>query len=458
MACYNSAPYLDHMLESILAQTYDNIELITVNGSSSDNTSEKLRSWVQAFKDRGYGMLNIEKPGSSLNDAVNEGFRHFTGDFVCIIDSDDYVSPEYTWALVRCLEDAPACGWAKCDAAVLIDDTMGQLISKNANRVSKPYITDDMIRFIARLDYLDGWTIMMRADYLKRCLPDLRLPDAVSHEIALIALLSANGSYAHIPRVLYYNLRHKGSGHDRYYSAIESAISSLDSCIYSFNKSLSYVDMEKDKRERYETAFSFRFLKKKFFLAHRLGHCDICDPFIKDLLLSLINNINMSAPENTLDNNSAFYCAPIACAALINIILSIPLSCSEDDLASIKEKGFIIYGAGSYCKFILPALKALDLEPIEIWDKSAAAGDSLNGYPLINPSDARPHSPILIMLSYDLTEDILRNQLRTIPRDAVYTTDEAESILIAAFVKKYMPDKAAELTYVGKERRQPAVN
>jgi glycosyltransferase len=81
--CYNNAKEMKSAIDSILGQTYAEIEYIIVDGGSTDGTQELVRSYgsrVSQF---------ISEPDKGLYDALNKGFRLATGDFVGLMHSDD---------------------------------------------------------------------------------------------------------------------------------------------------------------------------------------------------------------------------------------------------------------------------------------------------------------------------------------------------------------------------------
>lgn len=89
---YNSAATIRDTLESVLAQTYKDIEYLVVDGDSTDGTLEIIKEFEPKFKGR---MHWISEPDNGLYDAMNNGIRMATGDIVGIINSDDfYIHPD----------------------------------------------------------------------------------------------------------------------------------------------------------------------------------------------------------------------------------------------------------------------------------------------------------------------------------------------------------------------------
>lgn len=88
---YNVEPYLNRCVNSILAQTYKNIEIILVDDGSPDNCPKMCDNW--ASKDSRIKV--IHKVNGGLSDARNAGINIAKGDYLAFVDSDDWVSIDF---------------------------------------------------------------------------------------------------------------------------------------------------------------------------------------------------------------------------------------------------------------------------------------------------------------------------------------------------------------------------
>ena len=82
--CYNSAKTIENTIESVINQTYENIEYIIVDGLSTDNTLEI----VNKYKDKIVKVVSEKDKG--LYDAINKGIDLATGDIIANLNSDDF--------------------------------------------------------------------------------------------------------------------------------------------------------------------------------------------------------------------------------------------------------------------------------------------------------------------------------------------------------------------------------
>ena len=98
---YYVEKYLRHCLESILCQTYKNLEVIIVNDGSTDGS----RTICEEFADRDTRVKVINQLNSGLSGARNAGLELASGDFISFIDGDDFIHPQMLETLRNHLKD-----------------------------------------------------------------------------------------------------------------------------------------------------------------------------------------------------------------------------------------------------------------------------------------------------------------------------------------------------------------
>lgn len=90
---YNVEKYLNRCVESLLNQTYKNIEIILVNDASPDNSIAIMKEYEKKYPDIIkciYLTKNVRQGG-----ARNRGLKIAKGKFICFVDSDDWVDSDY---------------------------------------------------------------------------------------------------------------------------------------------------------------------------------------------------------------------------------------------------------------------------------------------------------------------------------------------------------------------------
>ena len=117
--CFNGEKVVHRMIESVLAQTYDNIEYILVNDGSTDRTEEVVLSYQEKFERRGYEFHYIKQENKGLGGAINAGLKVFKGDYLCWADADDFFVPSSVEKRVLWMETHPDYGVITSDAYIV---------------------------------------------------------------------------------------------------------------------------------------------------------------------------------------------------------------------------------------------------------------------------------------------------------------------------------------------------
>lgn len=108
---YNTSKHLPRCLNSIINQTYKNLEIICINDGSTDNSANVLKQYAK--KDPRIKIITQKNQG--LSAARNTGLKHTTGEFVTFIDSDDEIAPqmvkELLTAILKTNSDITICSF-----------------------------------------------------------------------------------------------------------------------------------------------------------------------------------------------------------------------------------------------------------------------------------------------------------------------------------------------------------
>lgn len=87
---YNTSKYLEKCLDSIINQTYKDFEIIAVNDGSTDNSEEIIDKYTK----KNNNIKKVNKQNGGISDTRNEGITHAIGEYLILIDSDDYIHNE----------------------------------------------------------------------------------------------------------------------------------------------------------------------------------------------------------------------------------------------------------------------------------------------------------------------------------------------------------------------------
>lgn len=111
MPVYNVEKYVEKCLESVCGQSYEKIEIIVVDDGSTDESGALCDGWAK--KDSRVKVYH--KKNGGLSSARNYGIKRAKGEYICLVDSDDYVKKEFVKEMVdvavRESADVVVCGY-----------------------------------------------------------------------------------------------------------------------------------------------------------------------------------------------------------------------------------------------------------------------------------------------------------------------------------------------------------
>ena len=119
---YNTEKYLSRCIDSILAQTYTDFELILVNDGSTDNSGKICDEYAQKDK----RIVVIHKENGGVSSARNKGIEKAKGEWIAFVDSDDYISETYLSDFPKNDEnDMEICGIVSFNGQSFISNQQG---------------------------------------------------------------------------------------------------------------------------------------------------------------------------------------------------------------------------------------------------------------------------------------------------------------------------------------------
>ncbi len=113
---YNQARFLEATLRSVLAQDYQNMEYLVVDGASSDGSVEIIRRYADRL------VWWVSEKDSGQSEAINKGFRRARGEFVGWLNSDDLYLPGAVSSAIQVFQAHPEAGLVYGDAQAIDAD------------------------------------------------------------------------------------------------------------------------------------------------------------------------------------------------------------------------------------------------------------------------------------------------------------------------------------------------
>ncbi|HJE03286.1 MAG TPA: glycosyltransferase [Aliarcobacter thereius] len=138
--CYNHEKYVKETIESIINQTYKNIELIVIDDGSKDNSVQV----IQELADK-YGFTFIHRPNKGLSATLNEGIKLSKGKYFSAIASDDILMLEKIEKQVEFMESNPEYGMCYGKIVYFEDSIENTFEYPNSNR--QGWVFDDLLNY-----------------------------------------------------------------------------------------------------------------------------------------------------------------------------------------------------------------------------------------------------------------------------------------------------------------------
>jgi glycosyltransferase involved in cell wall biosynthesis len=112
---FNRRQWIGECLDSVMNQTYPNVEIIVVDDASSDGTAE----WIQSQPQYAAVKVHVQPQNGGASVARNTGIEISGGDFIAFIDSDDLLLPKHAETAVATFQKYPNLGLFCCDSTMI---------------------------------------------------------------------------------------------------------------------------------------------------------------------------------------------------------------------------------------------------------------------------------------------------------------------------------------------------
>ncbi len=163
---YNTGPYLNRCINSILRQTYTDIEIICIDDGSTDSSG----SILDELSTSDSRMIVIHLANKGVSNARNVGLKNASGDFIGFVDSDDYVEENMFATLISLMKDETidiaSCGYyINTDTEIKVATNIGNIPS------NMKLLASDMLEYIYKRDEYKGvggylWSRLFRRNIL----------------------------------------------------------------------------------------------------------------------------------------------------------------------------------------------------------------------------------------------------------------------------------------------------
>lgn len=281
--CLNGEKFVHRYFDSILAQTYQNIEVFFINNGSTDKTEEIALEYKEKLESRGISMTYIDiKENVGISSAMNVALPLFHGDYLTWPDSDDWMTPNCIEKKVRYLEGHPDKGFVVCKAAIVSEEQLDRVTGiwekedTSSGRIFEDLLTGDaifssciwMVRAKAMLEVLPGKEIYPSP---WGCNHQLLMPVAYRYECGFIEEV-----------LVFYLFRANSTSH--VYRGFQGVVEHEDRVQDIMEHTLASISMTEEERQDYRKKIWFYRTHRKLMAAALFHEGDAVEAEYQNLL------------------------------------------------------------------------------------------------------------------------------------------------------------------------------
>lgn len=267
--CYNGEHYVDRLLGSIMAQSYNNLEVIIVNDGSTDNTKDVVLSYMQRCESKGIKLVYLEQDNQGQSAAINKALPIFTGDYIAFVDSDDILTNDAIEKKVAYMDSHPSVGLLINKVKVLDFDTLVQIgtmerkLPKGGDHLFADLISGNNV-FYTPGGYF--WRSSMFREAMPKPLK-IVAPREIGQNFQLIMPIAYKYPIGYLDEYLYNYLVRKDS-HSRTYHTYEQRLHNWEIAKNVLSSVADDVETTIDKRKHIQDLIEFRYYREIMDVAY----------------------------------------------------------------------------------------------------------------------------------------------------------------------------------------------
>lgn len=170
--CFDGEKFVGRMLESMLAQTYSNIEMICVNDGSTDDTEGIIRSYAEKFAANNMTLKYLCQNNQGQAAALNNGLKQVTGEYLCWIDCDDFLTVDSLELRAELLEENPKVGVCSSDLFIVDEEDITRVQKLNSEHFGHlNYQRSQFLLAVVGLSSIECHAHMIRMSFFDKINP-----------------------------------------------------------------------------------------------------------------------------------------------------------------------------------------------------------------------------------------------------------------------------------------------
>lgn len=216
IASYNNSLYISRCIESVINQSYHNLEILIIDDGSTDSTQEIIQPFRSDPR-----VIIINKDNAGLSSSRQVALETAQGEYICFIDADDYLVDSYVEDMLNGLVQSNA---NICVCGTRFEDEQGQYLAEYSKMFMchaclEPYQPSihDINQYnnskVGELHISDSWNKMYEISYLRQCKVAFCMTKGLNgtDELFNRLLFIHRPTYITLPKELYIHVMYKKS-------------------------------------------------------------------------------------------------------------------------------------------------------------------------------------------------------------------------------------------------------
>ncbi|WP_052124216.1 glycosyltransferase family A protein [Ureibacillus manganicus] len=269
--CYNGEKYVSRYLDSVINQTYTNLEFIFVNDGSIDKTEDIVLSYKPKFEEKGIDFIYIYQENAGQAAALNQGLKRFTGEYITWPDSDDFLSIDSIEKKVTYLENNKKYGIVRSDAFKVsehdLSKVVGYFAKDNPNKYKEELFYDYLIE--DKVWFAPGCFMIRKSAFLEVNPKRTIYPTRAGQNWQILLPIMFKYKCGFIDEPLYtYVIRDDSHSH-----SIKKLRDQLKRCNDHEDiliNTINTIQMDKIEKQKYKNIIAEKYTRNRFYLAIQL--------------------------------------------------------------------------------------------------------------------------------------------------------------------------------------------
>ena len=268
--CFNGEHYIGRFLDSILAQTHPNIELILINDGSKDKTEEIIMSYKPQLEQKGIILKYEYRENAGIGAAIDRGLKLISGEYFTWLGTDDFCHPDFLQKLVGFMNAHPQYSVVRNDGYIVQESDPSIIIGKMADHNHDKHNEKPFINAILERNFNFGYSLVRTKDFFKVCPNKTIYPSRQGQNWQILLPLFYYGKAAFFEEPLYYVVSNQNSvSRNPAKNGMEAFIAQREEHKNILVHTILSMNLPKKENDYYLKLINIKYIRVKLQIAYQ---------------------------------------------------------------------------------------------------------------------------------------------------------------------------------------------